>query len=45
MEKLVFADGDKIGVFDGEKVFYRESEYIRRYRDYLENKNKRDEGT
>lgn len=43
MERLVFADGDKIGVYDGEKVFYRESEYIRRYRDYLENKNKRDE--
>lgn len=43
MERLAFTDGEKIGVFDGEKVFYCESEYIRRYRDYLTNKSKRDE--
>lgn len=43
MDRLVFTDGEKIGVFDGEKILYSESEYIRRYREYLENRNKRDE--
>lgn len=43
MEKLAFTDGEKIGVYDGEKVLYSESQYIRRYREYLENRNKRDE--
>ena len=43
MEKLAFADGDKIGVFDGEKATLHESEYIVRYRDYAENRVKNDE--
>ena len=43
MEKLVFADGEKIGVFDGENVRFLESEYIRRYREYAENRTKNDE--
>ena len=43
MEKLAFTDGEKIGVFDGESVFYCESEYVTRYRNYIENKNRKDE--
>lgn len=43
MEKLAFTDGEKIGVFDGEKVYYLESAYIKRYREYAENSAKNDE--
>ncbi|MDE5897348.1 MAG: hypothetical protein K2H43_06015, partial [Clostridia bacterium] len=43
MEKLVFADGEKIGVFDGEKTAVFESDYIKRYREYAENRTKNDE--
>lgn len=43
MEKLVFGDGEKIGVFDGESVTYYESEYIKRYREYAETRVKNDE--
>lgn len=43
MEKLCFADGDKIGVFDGERTELFESEYILRYREYAEMRNKNDE--
>lgn len=43
MEKLAFADGDKIGVFDGEKTEYFESEYLLRYREYAEARSKNDE--
>ena len=38
MEKLVFGDGESIGVFDGEKVKTYESEQIRRFREYAENR-------
>lgn len=43
MEKLVFGDGESIGVFDGEKVKTYESEQIRRFREYAENRTKKDE--
>lgn len=43
MEKLAFTDGDKIGIFDGERVELLESEYIQRYKDYAENRTKNDE--
>lgn len=43
MEKFVFTDGDKIGVFDGEKTALYESEYILRYREYSETRVKNDE--
>lgn len=43
MEKLVFGDGEKIGVFDGEKVKKFDSEQICRYREYAENRTKKDE--
>ena len=43
MEKLVFGDGESIGVFDGEKVKTYESEQIRRFREYAENRKKKDE--
>lgn len=43
MEKLVFADGDKIGVFDGEQTRLFESEYFLRQREYAESRAKNDE--
>lgn len=43
MEKLVFADGEKIGVFDGEKTKLYESSYILRYKEYAETRTKNDE--
>lgn len=43
MEKLVFGDGEKIGVFDGESVKTFESEQICRFREYTENRTKKDE--
>ncbi len=43
MEKLVFADGEKIGVYDGTGVSYYESDYILRYRDYVVNRKRNDE--
>lgn len=43
MEKFAFTDGDKIGVFDGEKTALYESEYILRYREYSETRVKNDE--
>lgn len=43
MEKFVFTDGDKIGVFDGEKTALYESEYILRYREYSGTRVKNDE--
>ena len=43
MEKLAFTDGDKIGVFDGEKTQLYESEFILRYREYSETRVKNDE--
>ena len=43
MEKFVYTDGDKFGVFDGEKTKLYESEYILRYREYAENRTKNDE--
>ena len=43
MEKLTFTDGDKIGVFDGQKTTLLESEYILRYREYALERTKNDE--
>ncbi len=43
MEKLCFADGEKIGVFDGDRVSLYESEYLLRYREYAETRTKNDE--
>ncbi len=43
MEKLCFGDGEKIGVFDGEKTALCESEPILRYREYAETRTKNDE--
>lgn len=43
MEKFVYADGEQIGVFDGEKTVLYESENIVRYREYAENRTKNDE--
>lgn len=43
MEKVAFTDGDKIGVFDGEKTQLFESEFILRYREYSETRVKNDE--
>lgn len=43
MEKLYFADGDKFGVYDGERVRLYESEYIARYREYAASRTKNDE--
>ena len=43
MEKLVFADGEKIGVWDGTSVRLFESDYIVRYRGYVENRKVNDE--
>ena len=43
MEKVAFTDGDKIGVFDGEKTQLFESEFILRYREYSETRTKNDE--
>lgn len=38
MEKLLYTDGDKIGVFDGEKSETFESEYITRYKEYVQSR-------
>ena len=43
MEKFSYADGDKIGYFDGEKGDVSDSEYILRYKRYAESKTKNDE--
>lgn len=43
MEKFAYTDGDKIGVFDGERTKLYESEYILRYREYSETRVKNDE--
>lgn len=43
MERLVFTDGDKIGVFDGEKTERFESDPVLRYREYAETRTKNDE--
>lgn len=40
MEKLAFTDGEQIGVFDGANVSYYESEYILRYKEYAETREK-----
>ncbi len=42
MEKFSYADGDKIGYFDGEKGDVSDSEYILRYKRYAESKTKND---
>lgn len=43
MEKLLFTDGDKIGVYDGERTELYESEIIVRYREYAETRTSNDE--
>lgn len=43
MEKLAFADGEKLGVIENGKVTYFESGYITRYRDYVTNRARNDE--
>lgn len=43
MEQLVFADGDRIGVIEDGAVTYYESDYIVRYKRYLETKKRNDE--
>ena len=43
MEKLVFTDGDRFGVFDGEKTELFDSEYVMRYRENAERVTKNDE--
>lgn len=43
MEKLLFTDGDRFGIFDGEKTELFESEFILRYRENAETATKNDE--
>lgn len=43
MERFTYTDGDKIGVYDGERAKLYESEYIVRYREYAETRKKNDE--
>ena len=43
MEKLVFGDGEQIGVFDGEKITLHESKPVQRYKEYAEAREKKDE--
>lgn len=40
---MAFGDGEKIGVFDGERVTLGESAYIRRYREYSETRVRNNE--
>lgn len=41
--KVAFSDGEKIGVFDGEKTRYFESEAIVRYKEYVSESHRNDE--
>lgn len=43
MERIAFADGEKIGVYEDGKVTYFEAENIKRYREYLSSKTKSEE--
>ncbi len=43
MQRFLFSDGDKIGLFDGENSRLFESEYIKRYREYAQARVKNDE--
>ncbi len=43
MQKFLYTDGDKIGVFDGEQCRLLESEYIVRYRENAANRVKNGE--
>ena len=43
MEKIAFADGEKIGVIDENGVTFYESEAVARYREYAETRKRNDE--
>lgn len=43
MEKLVFADGERLGVITEGKAVYYESDYIARYKNYVESRKRNDE--